>query len=178
MLPTHLQTARLQLRPTELRDAEAIFARYAREPDVTRYMLWAPHANLDVTRAFVAMVMEPRAPADLTRVWGLTGDDGTAIGMLGAHQRAPFSLELAYVLAPAFRGQGLMAEAARSVIEAALEEPAIYRVFATSHIDNVASARVQEKAGMTFEGVLRRARVFPNLGPEPCDERIYATVRV
>jgi RimJ/RimL family protein N-acetyltransferase len=34
-----------------------------------------------------------------------------------------------------------------------------------------------EKAGFAFEGVLRRWLVFPNLGPEPRDCRMYARVR-
>ncbi len=34
-----------------------------------------------------------------------------------------------------------------------------------------------EKAGMTFEGVLRRYSVHPNRSPEPRDVLLYAKVR-
>jgi RimJ/RimL family protein N-acetyltransferase len=48
-------------------------------------------------------------------------------------------------------------------------EPEIFRAWAFCDVDNPASARVMEKAGMTREGILRRWHVAPNLGPEPRD---------
>jgi RimJ/RimL family protein N-acetyltransferase len=44
-------------------------------------------------------------------------------------------------------------------------------------VENVASARVLEKAGLAREGVLRRWSVKPNVGPGTRDAFIYAKVR-
>ena len=59
----------------------------------------------------------------------------------------------------------------------AFENPCMYRVWAVCDVDNVASARVLEKAGMSFEGILRRYQIHPNIGPEPRDARCYARMR-
>ncbi len=49
-----------------------------------------------------------------------------------------------------------------------------FRIEAACHVDHGPSARVLEKAGMTFEGILRRHSIFPNLSSEPQDVRSYA----
>jgi len=56
-------------------------------------------------------------------------------------------------------------------------EPDIYRVFATCDVDNPASAKVMEKAGMKYEGLLRRYMIHPNVSEEPRDCLMYARVR-
>ncbi len=70
-----------------------------------------------------------------------------------------------------------MTEALRAVIDYAFRDPRVYRVWAVCDAENVASARVLEKAGMSFEGVLRRYGIHPNISPEPRDARCYARVR-
>ncbi|MGH6943752.1 MAG: GNAT family N-acetyltransferase, partial [Geminicoccaceae bacterium] len=82
-----------------------------------------------------------------------------------------------YVLARPFWGRGYMTEAVRALIRAALADPWIFRVWAFCDVENLASARVMEKAGMSFEGRLRRWTVHPNVGPEPRDVLCYAKVR-
>ena len=54
---------------------------------------------------------------------------------------------------------------------------AIFRIWAVCDLDNFASARVLEKAGMQREGVLRRYILHPNISSEPRDVYCYATVR-
>jgi RimJ/RimL family protein N-acetyltransferase len=44
-------------------------------------------------------------------------------------------------------------------------------------VENIASARVMEKAGMAREGLLRRYVVHPNISAEPRDAYLYAVVR-
>jgi RimJ/RimL family protein N-acetyltransferase len=44
-------------------------------------------------------------------------------------------------------------------------------------VENRASARVLEKAGLQLEGTLRRYLVLPSLGYAPRDMLCYATVR-
>ncbi len=62
-------------------------------------------------------------------------------------------------------GRGFMTEAARAPSwSGAWPDPAIYRVWAVTDVDNTASARVLEKTGMLREGRLR-ALAHP---PEPC----------
>ncbi|MFA6141455.1 MAG: GNAT family protein, partial [Hyphomicrobium sp.] len=68
-------------------------------------------------------------------------------------------------------------EALRALTDCALRQSPIWRASAACDAENVASARVMEKAGMAFEGILRRAITAPNMSPEPRDCRLYAKVR-
>jgi RimJ/RimL family protein N-acetyltransferase len=49
-------------------------------------------------------------------------------------------------------GHGYASEAAVALIRFAVDELGLHRIEATCHPDNAASARVMEKAGMTYEG--------------------------
>ena len=76
-----------------------------------------------------------------------------------------------------YQGKGYMTEAARAIIHWAFQQPTIYRVYATTGVDNIASQRVMEKAGMQREGLLRKYIVHPNISDEPRDSYMYAIVR-
>jgi RimJ/RimL family protein N-acetyltransferase len=172
--PPTVDTPRLRLRIPRESDADAIFAGYARDPEVSRYMTWRPHETVADSRAFLSTVLQSWQLGVGERSWAIERrDEGDVIGMLGV--RAHHGTCLGYVLARPHWGRGYMTEAARAVVALALTES--WRVWAFCDVDNVGSARVMEKAGMSFEGVLRRYSCHPNLGPEPRDCRVYSTVR-
>ena len=70
-----------------------------------------------------------------------------------------------------------MTEALRAVADWALAQPGIWRIGDVCDVDNRASARVMEKAGMSCEGRLRRWGIHPCISPEPRDCLSYARVR-
>jgi RimJ/RimL family protein N-acetyltransferase len=53
-------------------------------------------------------------------------------------------------------------------------DPDVYRVWATSNVDNDRSVRLLERAEFTLEGRLTRHAIYPNLGSEPRDSLLYA----
>ncbi|BCM84152.1 GNAT family N-acetyltransferase [Methylobacterium indicum] len=174
--PPRLTTARLVLRPARPDDAEALFAAYTADPEVARFMTWRPHRAVAETRDYL------RACADR---WAAgTGftyllEELDRAGPIGAidlrlHE---MSADFGYVLARAAWGRGLMPEALRALADWALAQPGIWRAVATCDVENRASARVMEKAGMRCEGVLRRHTIHPNLQPEPRDCRLYARTK-
>ncbi len=55
--------------------------------------------------------------------------------------------------------------------------PEIFRVEATCDVENVASARALEKAGLSREGLLRRYTIQPGISAEPRDSYLYAIVQ-
>ena len=59
----------------------------------------------------------------------------------------------------------------------ALAQPEIFRAWAFCDVENPASARVMEKAGLVREGILRRWHVAPTIGPEPRDCVVCAKVK-
>jgi RimJ/RimL family protein N-acetyltransferase len=169
-------TARLIARPATTADAEPLFEHYASDPAVARYMTWRPHRSADETREFLRRC---------ERVW----TDGTAFpwclwvkgtgdlaGVLEIRVHAS-AVDLGYALARRWWRQGLMSEALTWVLQWALAQSEIHRVWATCDIENVASAGVLERIGMEREGVLRRWLVHPNLSETPRDCLCYSIVK-
>ncbi len=171
--PDTLQTPSLTLRRPRLSDAECIFEEYANDSDVTRYLLWHPHEEVGDTEAFLKLCLARwRAGTECTWVMNLPGED-RAVGMLSCRIDG-HKVDLGYVLAKRLWGNGLMSEAARAVVEWALSRPAIFRVSAVCDVENLASGRVLEKAGMIREGLLRRWLIHPNVSGEPRDCYLFA----
>ena len=86
-------------------------------------------------------------------------------------------VSVGYVAARAHWGKGYMPEVTRAVINWAFQQPSIYRVYATTDVENTASQRVLEKAGMQREGLLRKYILHPNISDIPRDSYMYAITR-
>ena len=176
MFPGTLETQRLLLRKPRAQDADVIFRVYARDPEVTRYLTWRTHTSIETTRDFIAQCAEwwrggKAFPYVITRK-----GDGELQGMIEFRVNG-HCMDFGYVLARPYWGNGLMPEAASALIALALGLPSIYRVQAICDVENRASARVLEKAGLLQEGLLRRNIVHPNISAEPRDTLLYAITR-
>lgn len=176
MFPDRFETARLILRPIARGDASAIFSGYAQDPEVVRYLTWPPHRTLADTEAYISRCLA--APAELSRTYALTGHTaGRLIGAFDLRRPATHRLDYGYVLARRYWGRGLMTEALTEIVQWAMRQDDIWRIGAVCDVDNPASARVMEKAGLEREGVLRRWIVHPNISAEPRDCLSYARCR-
>lgn len=185
-LPKTIETARCLLRAPQPADAEAVFAAYAADPEVARYVDWAPHVSAEQTRQWISYESH-RAAKRSNFIWMIVPREGSGSGGAVGHlQLTPQSFErgrpvhhlrIGYLLARARWGQGLMTEAAGALLRAAFGDAQVWRVDALCDTANVASARVLEKIGMQREGTLRRCAIHPHAGAEPRDVWIYAAVR-
>lgn len=174
--PPRIATDRLLLRPPVEADAGSIFSGYARDPEVSRYMIWSPHESIETTRGFVAScVASWRSQSVFPYVIALAGSD-EAIGMLEARP-AGHRVDIGYVLARPHWGTGLMPEAIRALARIALFDLGFFRVEASCDLENAQSARALEKAGFAREGRLARYTVHPNVSSEPRDCWLYAICR-
>src|SRR5262249_35859668 len=89
----------------------------------------------------------------------------------------PPKADFGYILCRSHWRRGYASEAASAVVSWAIAQPAIYRVWATCHPDNIASARVLEKSGLQWEGRLAQWEARPNLGEAAGDSFAYAKTR-
>jgi RimJ/RimL family protein N-acetyltransferase len=176
--PTTFATARLQARPPRAEDAPAVFAAYANDPEVTKYLSWRAYERVEPLAVFLRECEAHWEKGQGQFAWliSLKGTD-TPIGSCGVTFEPGGRAIFGYVLAKKFWGHGFAAEALTWLVDRALAQPGIYRAWAFCDVANPASARVMEKAGMVREGVLRRWHVCPNLGPEPRDCIVCAKVR-
>lgn len=150
-----LQTPRLILRKLAIADAEDVFA-YTSDPQVTTYTLWDVHQSIEDTYKYLNDIALELYRSGMGITWGIIEKkSGKLIGTCSlhstpAHRRA----ELGYTLARDYWGQGLMTEAAKSAIAFGFHVMQLLRIQAYCAVENKASARVLEKAGMEFEGIL------------------------
>ncbi|MBR4769229.1 MAG: GNAT family N-acetyltransferase, partial [Lachnospiraceae bacterium] len=85
------------------------------------------------------------------------------------------SFEIGYCLGRAYWGKGIMPEALGAVIDHLFEaEEDLNRIIATHDLRNADSGRVMQKAGMTFDGILRESKKN-NLGLH--DTAYYSVLR-
>lgn len=162
---------RVILRPPRLDDAEALFARIASDPEVTRYLSWMPHPDVAETRRVVDELFNVGAE----RTWLIeTRDTREVIGLCGWRRPVSHAAELGYCLARNWWGRGMMSEVLRLLLDALERDPTVFRVWAVCHVDNSGSARLLERSGLSREGRLVRHSLFPNLSDEPQDTLLFA----
>jgi len=173
--PATIETPRLRLRPLVVEDAPVIFATWAQDAEVSRYVTWSPHRSVDDTRGFLRYCVdgwEKNGPFN----WAIVlREKARLAGTIELRPQGP-RVEVGYVLARAYWGQGLMSEVVRVLVNWALDQPDVHRVWAVCDVENPASARVLEKAGMQREGTLRRWATA-NVSALPRDCWCYARVK-
>jgi ribosomal-protein-alanine N-acetyltransferase len=102
--------------------------------------------------------------------------DGVAVGAIGLTRGSDverFSAEIGYWLAEPYWGRGIVTEALSLVTGEAFDRLNILRLFALPFADNLASARVLEKAGYAREGLLKSSAVKYG---EPRDQLLFARI--
>jgi len=151
------KTERLILREFEESDWEAVHL-YGSDLEVVRYMPWGPNSVED-TQDFIQRVIahqgdNPRREYELA-VTLRAG--GRLIGGCGIHAVSPQHLRgfIGYCLDKRVWGKGYATEAARAILAFGFEHLGLRRIVATCDTENLASARVMEKIGMTREGRMR-----------------------
>jgi [ribosomal protein S5]-alanine N-acetyltransferase len=174
--PERFETQRLVLRKPGRQDADAIFARYAADPEVTRLLGWPRHTSPEATRSFLEFSDAewgkwPAGPYLLE-----SRSDGGLLGSAGLAFETPRRAAAGYALAKDAWGKGYATEAMRALINIA-RGVGVVRLYALCHPDNPASWQVLKKCGFSREGLLQAHSEFPNLGAGgPCDVLCYGLV--
>jgi ribosomal-protein-alanine N-acetyltransferase len=152
-----IETKRLLLRELKKTDASAINY-YASDPEVVRYMDWAPN-SLEETKAFIQRSLEgqrekPRYHYTLAITLKA---DLTLIGSCGIHVSNPDNYEgwIGYCFNKQYWGKGYAKETARALVMFGINKLSLHRVFATCYPANNASSHVLENIGMKLEGHIR-----------------------
>ena len=175
--PSVIKTERLTLRVPILDDARQLYDAYISNPEVPKYMSWVAHTDISQTVAFLENCISSfKQRSNFEFVIELNERPGTAIGMIGMHPMS-HGVTFGYVIAPEFWNNGITSEALKNLVDWSLRQNDVFRAQAHCDADNRASARVMEKAGMSFEGLLRRYFVHPNISSEPRDSLMYAKVK-
>ncbi len=171
-----IETHRLILRPFRIEDAEDMYANWASDPEVTRFLTWPAHTSVEITRTVLNSWI-PRYEDGGYFHWAIEWkESGCAIGSIAAVEldENNESAVIGYCLSRAFWGRGIMPEALRAVMDYLFDTVGLNRIASYHDVNNPKSGRVMVKAGMKMEGILRGAG-RNNTGI--CDEVWYAELR-
>ncbi|MEQ4210352.1 GNAT family protein [Actinopolymorpha sp. B9G3] len=162
MFPVTLVGPRIELREWRLDDASAVFS-YVSNPEVSAYVPWDTHSDIEETKERLSALVAS-AKADGRSAYGLAavtsapvGEGGRLVGegrisvQDARHRRG----DIGYVVNPDWWSKGLGTEIAGLLLDFGFGCLGLHRIEATAHPDNIASQRVLEKAGMSYEGRIR-----------------------
>jgi RimJ/RimL family protein N-acetyltransferase len=154
-----------------------MFAAYAKDEEIARFVTWRPHATASESEAVIDHFLDSwRQGREFHWLVFLRGSN-TLMGAAGLRKQE-HQLELGYVLARRYWGRGYMTEAIAALVDWAFTEPSVFRVGAVCDTDNRRSARLLERAGFEREGILRSWAVHPNISPTPRDCYSYSRTRI
>ena len=177
-----IETERLVIRPHRPHDGRALFEAIVESlTELRRWpasMGWALEEPSEAqSEAFCRMSAEEfKSRRDFPLL--LTDrTSGEIVGSSGLH-RPDWSvpkMEIGWWVRTSRRGQGLITEAARAILEFGFSELGARRISALVDVENEASCRVCERIGMRFEGVLLNERADPD--GRVRDSKLYAATR-
>ena len=173
-IPT-LETERLRLRPFARADAPRV-RDLAGAPEVAATTLHIPHPYPEGAAESWIAAHAAIAAGGTGLNWAIVrrADEALlgsiSLGIVPAHARG----ELGYWLGVPYWNRGYTTEAARRVVAYGFAELGLHRLQATCLPRNRGSSRVMEKAGLTYEGLLRG---FVRKGEVFEDVAMYALLR-
>ena len=164
MAPEELFTKRLLMRKPAAADADAIFSRYAADPEVCLYLAWPRHQTIADTHAFIEFSDNEWRRMSVGPYLIFNRDGSRLYGSTGLEFLAGGEATTGYVLARDKWGRGYATEALIAMRDLAAEL-GTRRLFSYVHPDHQPSRHVLEKAGFTLEKRISEMFEFPNLAP-------------
>lgn len=145
------ETERLYARRLRESDAWRIFETWACDPEVTRYLTWPAHKNVEVTKKIVASWMADYDDEKCHRYGLCLKGTDALVGMIDVVGYLDGCPAVGYVLGRAYWGCGYMTEACNAFVAYLFEQgfPAV-RIEADAR--NAASNHVIEKCGFELTG--------------------------
>ena len=170
-----LHSDRLQLRPFNAADTDALFALHS-SAHVLRYWDAPPWGERARAERFVTACERIAEEGSGTRLAVERVPDRAFVGWCSLTGWNPEyrSASLTYCLAAAAWGHGYATEAAHALLQWAFDTLDLNRVQAEADTRNVASARVLEKLGFVREGTLREDCV---VNGDVSDSWVYGLLR-
>ncbi len=151
-----------------------MYRAWCTDPEVTRYLRFAPHKNVEETCGIVAGWIANYQKPDWY-IWAVTlKDTGELIGSIGVfpangEDALPGYWEPGYTFARPHWNMGYASEALCAVVPAFIRDSGITQLYCCHAKANPASGRVMEKAGFQYH----RDGVYHKLDGTPLPAKYY-----
>lgn len=153
-----IETERLILRKFKKDDAKDMYNNWASDSEVTKYLTWPAHNNIEISKKVIEMWTDSYSNAESYQWAIVLKEIGNVIGsfsLMGINNENE-NCEIGYCIGKAFWNRGIVTEALSAIIDFGFNEIGFQRIAACHHINNPASGRVMEKCGLKYEGTLRK----------------------
>lgn len=154
----NLKTKRLTLRRFREDDAIDMFNNWSSHSEVTKYLSWTPHNNIEISKKLVGFWVNSYKNEKHYN-WAIELKESKEvignITLLEIDDDAE-NCEVGYCIGEAFWNRGIMTEALLKVIDFGFNEIGFKRIAARFDVNNIASEKVMKKCNLTYEGTLRK----------------------
>ncbi len=153
-----IETKRLILRRFTEEDAAAMYKNWASDDEVTKYLTWPTHSNMDVSK-YVLKDWVSAYSDEKYYQWAIVlrenGDE--PIGSISAVEMNEdvSMVHIGYCIGRAWWNQGITSEAMKAVMDFFFDRVDVNRIEARHDPENPNSGKVMMKCGMKYEGTLR-----------------------
>jgi len=147
-----IETERMILRPLAVADAKDIYERWTSDERVSKYVAWCTHTSVKETMEWL-IIEESNILSDKVYQWGFTlKDSGYLFGCGGVSFNDKEGVfVLGYNIMHKYWNQGYTTEAAKAILNFAVNELKQREFVACHAIDNPASGTVMKKCGFVYE---------------------------
>ena len=156
-----LETDRLILRRFTHEDAQAMFDHWASDSEVTKYLTWPTHGNVDITYTVIEDWISRYSELGFYQ-WAIElKESRILVGSISVvhYNDKVAKMEIGYCIGKKWWNRGITSEALAAVINFLLEEVGAQRVEACHDPRNPNSGAVMRKCGMHYEGTQRQAGI-------------------
>ena len=171
-----LETQRLVLRRFRLEDSHDMYHNWAKDPEVTKYLMWQPHESKTASLVYLATVLE-RYEQSTAYEWAIVlKETGAVVGSIAVvrQDEQVASVHIGYCIGKQWWGKGIVTEAFQRVIVFLFTEVGVNRIDSRHDPRNPGSGKVMQKCGLQYEGTLRQSD-WNNQGV--CDACWYALLK-
>ena len=145
-----LTTDRLILRPWSIDDAEDMFYGWASDQEVTKYLTWKTHENIETTKMVLSNWIKEYEKPERINCAIVLKENNRLIGGIDVVGYLEGTPVIGYNIARNCWGNGYMTEACKCLVNY-LFSLGHKKVRIDAAVDNIASNRVIQKCGGTFQ---------------------------
>lgn len=172
-----LETERLILRRYVTEDAAAMYKNWASDKEVTKFLMWPPHASREVSQSVTDSWIKEYSDEKFYH-WAIVlkenGDEPIGdISVVDMNEKIS-AVHIGYCIGKPWWHKGITSEALKAVMDFLFDEAGANRIESRHDPRNPNSGKVMKKCGMKYEGTLRSAD-WNNQGI--CDACYYALLK-
>lgn len=174
----YLETKRLSLRLISLNDANNVYREILGNKERLHFLDWYYAADINEAKTYVENIINSYSK-EYYFFWVI--EEKVTQKFVGCifvcnSDISKRLAEIEYVASDKMQGHGYITESLNKIIDFLIKEVGYYRIEGVCNIENKASARVLENAGMFLEGTLRGRALNLNEDGNPGDLKMYSFI--